>query len=257
MKHRMISALALCVLFILSVAGSSWASASLSANPENVEIGITYGGKTVDITGQVPSGEECMIRVVGKEGPLHLKEKGKVWGVLWMNVASLSYEEVPDLYFVRSSSPLSNLTSPATLDMLMAGYDALKHHAAPDSNTEEYKLFGEMVKLKEHEGLYSIVENTITRTPGENGMDTIETTLDFPSKAPVGDYEVELISFKNGEKDRVDTATITLARSPLIKWLSSMAVNKGLLYGIIAVIIALGSGLLTGVLFGMGGKGGH
>lgn len=257
MKQRIVLTVTLCVVFFLSIAGYALASEALSLNPGTVEIGITYGGKTVAVTGRVPSGEECMIRVVGQEHPLHLKEKGKVWGILWMNVASLSYEEVPDLYFVRSSSPLSELTSSETLDTLMVGYEALKHHAAPETGSEENRLFGEMIKLKEHEGLYSVMENTITRTPGQDGMDTVEATLDFPPKAPVGDYEVELVSFKNGKQDRMETATITLARSPFITWMSSLAVNKGLLYGIFAVIIALGSGLLTGVIFGMGGKGGH
>lgn len=257
MKRRLMITTSLCVLFILGMFGQGWAEAPLTISPEQIEIGLTYGGQSVAITGQVPSGEECLVRIVSGEKPLHLKEKGKVWGVLWMNVSSLSYEEVPELYFIRSSSPLSQLASSETLDTLMAGYEALKHHVAPDPGSEESRLFGEMVKLKEHEGLFSVAEDTIIRTPGSGGMDTIQTTLEFPPKAPVGDYDVELISFKNGNKDRVETATISLVRSSSVQFLASMAVNKGLLYGIFAVIIALGSGLLTGVIFGMGGKGGH
>lgn len=254
MKHRIVL---IAALFILGTIGPVWAEEPLAISPEHIDIGLTYGGQKVDITGRVPEGEDCMVRIISGEKPLHLKEKGKVWGVLWMNVASLSYEEVPDLYFIRSSSSLAELTSSDTLDTLMVGYEALKHHVAPDPATEENRLFGELVKLKEKEGLFSVSENTITRTPGANGMDTIETTLTFPPKAPVGDYQVELISFKNGEKDKTETATISLQRSSAIKFLSSMAVNKGLLYGIFAVVIALGSGLLTGVIFGLGGKGGH
>jgi len=36
-----------------------------------------------------------------------------------------------------------------------------------------------------------------------------------------------------------------------------MARQKGLVYGILAVLVALFAGLVTGVLFSLGGKGAH
>lgn len=258
MLNRIIISLG--VFFFVFLSGINYAEtmtspSSLVIEPSRIEIGLTYGGEKLSIKGEVPSGQECLIRITGGEQALHLKKKGKVWGFLWMNVKDISYADVPILYFIRSSKALDALSSPETRQRLLIGYDALKSKIAPDQHSDENQLFGEMIKLREHEGLFSIKENSIQRTPTDHGMDKISTDIDFPPKAAVGEYSVELLSFKDGTPSVIGTDSIKLERSKAVRLLSSMALNNGLLYGCIAVFIALVSGLLTGIIFGMGGKG--
>lgn len=248
------------VFFFVFLSGIHYANtmtppSSLVIEPSRVEIGLTYGGKKISINGKIPSDQECLVKITGGDQALHLKEKGKVWGFLWMNVKDISYEDVPILYFIRSSKALDTLSSAGTRQRLLIGYDALKTKIAPDRHSDENQLFGEMIKLKEQEGLFSIKENSVQRTPAGHGMDKIAADIDFPPKAAVGEYSVELLSFKNGESSVIGTGAIKLERSQSVRLLSSMALNNGLLYGCIAVFIALVSGLLTGIIFGMGGKG--
>ena len=124
-----------------------------------------------------------------------------------MNVKDISYKDVPILYFIRSSKALDTLSSPETLRRLLIGYDALKMKIAPDQHSDENQLFGEMIKLREHEGLFSIKEDSIQRIPADNGMDKISTDIDFPPKAMVGEYSVELLSFKDGESSVIGKDT--------------------------------------------------
>ena len=41
------------------------------------------------------------------------------------------------------------------------------------------------------------------------------------------------------------------------KFISFLAINHGLIYGVLAVFIALVIGLLTGMVFGLGSRRGH
>jgi uncharacterized protein (TIGR02186 family) len=230
-------------------------SSALTIEPERIAIGITYGGQKIIIKGKIPTGSEALVRISGGDKALHLKKKGKVWGFIWMNVKDISYEDVTILYFIRSTRSLDSLASPETLREHQIGYDAMKSKIAPDPSSDEYQLYGEMVRLREKEGLFSVKEESILRTSGTDGTDSIETDIDFPPKAAVGTYTVELIAFKDGVPETIGTDKITLERSPVIRLLTNLAVNRGLLYGCFAVFIALASGLLTGVIFGMSGKG--
>ena len=90
-----------------------------------------------------------VIRISGPEEPLVLKEKGKKYGFLWMNVGEIHYEAIPTIYLLKSSRAPNDIASPETLDRLKIGADALRDRIFAETGGEAREFFGELVKLKE------------------------------------------------------------------------------------------------------------
>jgi uncharacterized protein (TIGR02186 family) len=223
----------------------------LRAEPGTIPIGLWYDGSEVRLTADVPPGMPVAILLEGKYAPLELKKKGKVWGVLWMNVGDLTYDEVPDAYILATSAPLRDLADEATLAHAGIGYPALALAAGGDA-----AFFGEVIKLQEHDGLFSQSEGTVKLQP-TGGRSHVEATLPLHAHLPAGEYSIRLIGFDHGTPRCLGSTGVKLEASGVAKQLRALAMEQGLLYGITAVIVALVAGLATGLVFGKGASKAH
>jgi hypothetical protein len=61
---------------------------------------------------------------------------------------------------------------------------------------------------------------------------------------------VRLVSFRDGQVVGQGEGTFELARGGLVEFVASLAETHGLAYGVLAVVVAVASGLLVGFLFG-------
>jgi uncharacterized protein (TIGR02186 family) len=197
------------------------------------------------------------MRITGPEEPLVLKKKGKKYGFLWMNVGEVHYEAIPALYLLRSSRKLDEITTGKTLDRLKIGFDALRHQISARSNDGARELFGELLKLKERDHLFSSREASVKVNSIATGRHQATGEFLLPAKTPVGDYSVHVFGFQKGEAELIGTARIHLERTPVVSFITSLVANHGLLYGCLAVAVAILAGLSTGYIFGMGKGGSH
>jgi hypothetical protein len=224
----------------------------LNIEPDRIQVGFFYGGQKISVKANVPAGCNVLLKVNGATRTLDLKKKGKVLGFLWMNVGEVVYEDVPGLYIIRSSYKLTDLAPANVLQQLGISYGALKSKIVKAPDGEAGMLFGDLIKLKEGEGLFTIVEGGICHAPMPGGREQIATEFFLPPKAPVGEYLVELYGFKDGSGTLLGSGSFTLEQDHLIQFITSMVGHHGLLYGCLSVMIAIVAGLLTGVIFGLG-----
>jgi hypothetical protein len=243
------------VAFLLSTATTVRAGGDripLNIEPDHIQVGFFYGGQKISVRANVPAGDYVLLKVKGATRKLDLKKKGKVFGFLWMNVGEVVYEDVPGLYIIRSSYKLTDLAPANVLQQLEIGYDALKAKIVKAPDGEAGMLFGDLIKLKEGEGMFNIVEGGIRHAPMPGGREQIATEFLLTPKAPVGEYLVELYGFKDGSGTLLGSGSITLEQDHMIRFITSMVGNHSLLYGCLAVMVAIVAGLLTGVIFGLG-----
>jgi len=241
--------------FFLSVSTSVRAGSDripLIIEPDHIHVGFFYGGQNISVRADVPAGYNVLVIVKGATQKLELKKKGKVLGFLWMNVGEVVYEEVPGLYILRSSYKLMDLAPANVLQQWEIGYDALKAKTVKAPDDEAGMLFADLIKLKEGEGMFTTVEGGVRHAPMPGGREQIVTEFLLPPKAPVGEYRVELYGFLNGSGTLLGSGVITLERDHLMQFITSMAGHHSLLYGCLAVMVAIVAGLLTGIIFGLG-----
>jgi hypothetical protein len=244
----------LCLLVLFppcSRAQGSW----IHCSPNLIRVRSFFHGMWVKIDGTCPSGSRVLVEVVGEDEKEILMKKGKR-GPLWMNIEEVHIEGVPNLYLLLGHSemfPATTSDKVDSFDVKNCRYGQLLERArisgSPMDQEEKVKLFEEFVNLKESESLYSILPNAIQIKPGRDG-DYYEGRFWFPPRVYPGDYEVRPLLVIGNEVLRGSSIKIKVVRVGLPAILSSLALQRPALYGILAVVVAMATGLLMGVVFG-------
>ena len=252
--------LALSCCFLLGQPFSS-AAGYLEAHltPEAVDIGAFFNGTKVYVSGDVSPEAEVVVRLSGMRQDVALKQKGKVLGLLWMNLGSITIHNVPNLYLVYISKDFEPTarTQPDKWEELGFGFAALKKEVDISSaEAESDAIFREFLKLKESEGLYAIESGTVTYGEAQSGGKSFEVVLQIPPRLTPGKYLVETFAVKDGSVAARTTTELQVKQVGLPAFISKLAFKRGALYGLLATIIAIAAGLLMGVIF-KGEKGAH
>jgi uncharacterized protein (TIGR02186 family) len=224
--------------------------------PDTIRIGSFFSGEKVTVRAVVPRGDHIAFRILGPREDLTLMRKGRVGG-LWMNVQQIHFQNLPKVYLLWTSDKLASMEAGGATKAMKLNYLSVLSGTLETKNQEEESLFlNELIKLKEADCLYHVFEGTVRIKSLEKGVwDRAEAVLELPPKIYPGSYVLELIAFKEGNGRLLHSSAIEVKLVGFPALISGLALRKGLLYGILAVVIATVSGLLFGILFSS--KGGH
>ena len=229
-----------------------------AASKHIIEIGLSYRGDEIHFFGVNPMpGADLVIRLTAaKEEDVKLSVKGRV-GPFWMTVKQYEVAGAPFIYKIHASKPLDQIISRETAQELELGYVAVRQKmklhlirgtAAPD---DEEKIFKGLIKIKEEANLYNIVEDPKRLEISEGKL--FKHYFRFPPAATEGRYQVETFAFVKGELVGYGKDFIEIKKVGLENWLTQTSQNQPVFFGILAVVIAVGAGLLVGVIFWKGG----
>jgi len=239
---------------ILALVALPCFSSEITVNLEPAEIHISafYNGSFVKVSGTIPAGTEAVVRAIGQKEEVHVKKKGKVAGLLWMNTADITFKNTPGVFILLTSKDLENMV---TRPDSKIGFSSIKDKVEiePASEDKDF-LFGEFVKLKQTQRLYLTNFDAIKYGQERNGVRPFSALLPVPPKMKPGTYDIDVLAVQNGSViAKADTKLVVRAIG-FPEELTKLAFDYPLLYGIMAVFIAIFAGLLIGVLFK--GKGG-
>jgi uncharacterized protein (TIGR02186 family) len=234
------------------------ASAELTAkaNHDHITIDFFYHGSTVSVRGISDPDADLIIKIASPEAHETLKEKGKVGGFLWMNVATLKLEKVSNLYSIYSTKKIDEILSPQETDKYVVGYPALGKHAEMSpikDEADKARWFSEFIKYKENSKLYTTSSGKIELKVNKDGKQEYYILTEWPYQAPPGDYLATVYAVKHGKVVEIAESKVSVEQVGIIKTLSNMAKNNGALYGLISIISALGAGFGVGLVFRKGG----
>jgi len=133
-------------------------SVTTKHEPNLIAIGAFFNGTQLTVSGKVAAENEVVVIVKGKQEELTLKKKGKALGLLWMNLGSVHFKNVPNLYLLYSSKGIMEFTASEskTWEQLGIGFESLRKQMeikAPQA--ERNDLAQEFLKLKQNQGLYA------------------------------------------------------------------------------------------------------
>lgn len=226
--------------------------------PEMIPIGTFYDGTRLPISGSLPADCDVVLRLIGDEAPLKMKIKRKVFGLLWMNRDTVTFGSVPETFLLytppKFAESLNAMPKDAPVRQLDLTALASRISVAP-STAENAMLVNELLRLKEKEKIYGVSDTLKYAAPAE-GRKNFEADIALPPKLRPGVYKVEACLIQNGTIIERYEHPLKVALDSFPKVLSSLAFGHGALYGVLATLIAVVAGLLTGVLF-KGGKGAH
>jgi uncharacterized protein (TIGR02186 family) len=261
-KLKVKSELANCLLITLFIllglsiyAGQASAELTAIANHDHIKIDFFYHGSNVSVRGISDPDTDLIIKISSPDGHQEFRQKGKVGGLLWMNVGTLNIEKVPSLYLLASSKKIDEILSKEAMAKDLLGYEAVENHVemtpVKDEN-EKSKWFNEFVKYKENSKLYSMASGNITFTK-ENGKQNYYTLFEWPYQAPPGDYIVTVYAVKDNKVIEKAEQKVQVEQAGIVKQLAGMARNNASVYGLLSILAALGAGFGVGLIFRKGG----
>jgi uncharacterized protein (TIGR02186 family) len=244
------------ILFaVLLTAGTSSAQLTAKANHDRITVDFFYHGSTVSIRGVSDPGTDLVVKIASPEREQTLRQKGKVGGVLWMNVGKLTFEHVPSLYFIESTKNLSDMLSEEELNKYVLGYSALEKHSEvtpASSAAEKEKWFDEFVSFKMASKLYAASYGKITTTR-EGDSQQYYILLNWPYQASPGEYTVSVYAVKNNKVVEQAETKVSVEQVGTVKSLATMAKSNAAVYGVLSILAALGAGFGVGLIFRKGG----
>ncbi len=239
--------LSLCVLALIPCLAYADAPMTMTASPTNILMGARFDGITLKVEGTAPAGSDVMLRFTGAPEELHLRQKGKVFGLLWMNTGKVILKNVPKIYLAdssRSFDELGAVGAPFQLASLKDTIEVEKETASGDMD-----VIHELLLLKKKQKLYNEMSEGVHLGPDSGTTRTFSAEIAIPSGVAPSHYTIEAVAVKNGVIEGKQTAEVEARLTGFPEWLSKMAFNNGLLYGVLATIIAVVSGLGIGLMF--------
>jgi len=225
-------------------------------DPAVIHIGAFYNGERVSVTGEVPGKSEVVIRVTGKRQDLEFQKKGRVLGILWMNLATVTFHQLPSVYLLYTSKSFEDMVR---LNRGEPGVEEVSLNSLEsqvDITPDKHALLEELLKLKRSEGLYGIRNDAVQYGESQGSTKPFAATVSMPPRVPPGEYLVEVFALNHGNIVARTTDHLKVDEVGLPALLSALAFEHGGLYGVLASLIAIAAGLLTGLLF-KGSKGAH
>ena len=244
-----------CVALVFLMSGMASAALTVTANHDHIKIDFFYHGSTVSIRGVSDPGTDLIIKITAPSSHQLFRQKGKVAGLLWMNVGELKFDNVPLLYSLHSTKKISDILSNEERDKYQIGYDSMGKQAEiqPVANeADKNKWFNEFIKYQKDSKLYAESEGdvSLTRNAGEQYYYVLSP---WPYQATPGEYTVTVYAIKDKKVVETSATKVWVEQVGLVKSFAEMAKNSAALYGAISIIAALAAGFGVGIIFRRGG----
>jgi len=243
---------------------SSGETIQIDLSARTIPIETDFAGARLILFGAVENNKQTAPEagtydvVVVIEGPgdkIAVRRKSRIPGLgLWMNTRAITFQEVPSYYAIISTRPLEEVAAGKNLQKIQdrheIGFPHVYMEIAPGQGrnpaANELDAFKEaLVRLKQREGLFREDQYGIAFI----GRSLFRATIHLPANVQVGTFRVRAFLFRQGEFLSQVTAPLHLERAGLERFVHAFAIDYPLLYGIAAVLMAIGAGLLASIIF--------
>jgi uncharacterized protein (TIGR02186 family) len=243
--------LALGMIALAVPAGAEKLVSTLSS--QQVLITSSFDGAALTLFGSI-EGDTPEIAATGSynlvvvvEGPRQdrvARIKTSNFGI-WSNTDHVAFQHFPSFYAVIASGQLANIADPAVLAQYTVLPEDQARAAAQSTGLKAERFSLELVRLMQEEGHFML---------REDGVRFLSTTsyavnLPLPSDVANGPFLVRTLVFKNQELVAERTESFSVRKSGFENYVFVASRQQPLLYGIVCVLLALGTGWLAGVAF--------
>ena len=174
-----------------------------------------------------------------------VRRKRRILG-LWINTDPVRFRGVPTFFALASTRPVGEFLDASTITRLgldPASLARLEGGTPSDTDSASYRRA--LVRLKQAAGLYRVSPTGLVVE--EDGA--FKAPFIIPANAPVGKYAVNVILFRGGRVVKENPGEVVISRIGIEKTIYTAAQERPLLYGIVAVLLALMAGYAAALVF--------
>ena len=220
----------------------------------SIEIRYSFSGAQLLLFGAIlyPGGRvpahpaDVIVVLKGPVEPILVRQKEKIAGI-WMNADSNRFRSAPGFYSVASSAPVRKLVDERTAAIYELGLQDLQLSPGGGALPEKERRFETgLLDLRERHGLYAENSRGVEISQGV----LYRARIAIPSQVPVGTYTAETFLVADGKVIAAATREIEIGKSGFERFIALAAQRHGFLYGLAAVLLALGLGWSAALAFG-------
>ena len=196
--------------------------------------------------GRRPDGDYDVVVVVrGPAEDVVARRKERMFGI-WVNTDSVAYRAVPSYFVTLSSRSMELLADPKILDREQIGLLHLAFDPRNDPGGLDSLAFTQAVlRLMIEEGLYREEPGAVEKmTPT-----LFRTRIPLPANISTGYYHATIHVFQDGELLASDVLGFVVRKIGFEAAVFDLARQQPLIYGILAVFMAIFMGWFAGVVF--------
>jgi len=231
-------------------------SFEIGLSTETISVGANFAGARLVVFGALDNADQRLLRqgrydiAVVLEGPrrdMVVREKGRVFGI-WVNQRAERFQGVPQSYSVAATRPLRDIAPGATLRQFGIGVEslALSPQRPPTGRLDERTDFaGALRRLRTQSGLYTAELGTVEFV----SPTLFRANLALPADLPVGRHLARAFLFREGVFLRERDEEVWVVKTGIESRISLFAAQSGVLYGLLAVLVAVLTGWLGRLAF--------
>lgn len=259
---RLITIMALLALLATGFSGAVQAAKKAEKiasdiSSRNIAIESNFTGSRIVVFGTIENSRQTeseiglydiAVVIRGPKRTIITRRKSKVAGI-WINQDAHTFANAPGFYAVMSNRPLADIADQKVLDEYGLGFHSLDFKPVKSDGTEptqgDLAEFREAaVRIKQKEGLYNYDPAGVVFV----GRTLFRATVDLPVNVPVGTYASDVYLLRKGKVLSHNRSNLTINKQGFERFVFSAAFEYPLIYGILAVIIAVTAGLLASAM---------
>lgn len=216
------------------VAGLSQDEVSITANFDGSEI-IVFGA--ISRTAPLPEGElGVIVAVAGPDETVTVRRKDRRFGI-WVNSEAAEIDAAPAFYAVATNLPMREILSET--EDLRYGISIRNAIRAVDTMVDEPLAYtAALMRIRDENGLYQLLEEAVTVR-----QDTLfDARIRLPANLTEGDYETRIFLTRDREIVARYETVIAVRKVGLERLIYNLAHERPLVYGILALAIAILAG---------------
>ncbi len=249
---RIIVTLLVSLLLSLTTA-SAQEEVVLGLSQNQVEITTDFDGSEILIFGAVkresplPEGEplHVLVTLSGPSVPAVVRRKGKRFGI-WTNVDSVTVDRAPIFYAVATSAPFEEMLTLSNDRRYRVSIErAILSIGAKVAHEQAQDYVEALVRIRENQTKYALLENTV-----EVDQQTLfRTTIQMPPDLTEGEYTARILLTRGGQVIADHDSSIDVRKVGLERFLFTLSREQPVLYGLLALAIAMVSGWGASAIF--------
>jgi uncharacterized protein (TIGR02186 family) len=209
-------------------------------------IAITAGfsGTKVLLFGAIEGEGDIVVMLRGPTATTLVRRKSRVAGI-WLNRRQVSFEDVPQLYYLASSRPIGEIATPSVRARHQIGVENLRLPTEARYGEDTISEFRTgLIRNKTNEGLFSARAGDVSFL----GQRLFRTEIYLPPNVPPGSYTVETLLMRGGQVVAAQTTPMIVSKVGIGAEVYYFAHFHAWAYGILAVVLAILAGWAAGAI---------
>lgn len=227
----------------------------LGLSSDEVSITTRFDGSDILIFGAVKRETpiiqdpplQVVITVAGPSEPVLVRRKARRAGI-WVNAESVEVDRAPSFYAVATSGPIKEvLTDVENLRHQVNVERAIRSVGAPAGINDPEAFTEALIRLRGNAGLYQLSEGTVAL----DQQTLFRASIEMPANLTEGNYVTRIYLTRGGAVVSDYATVIDVRKVGLERWLFSLSREQPVLYGLMALAIAVAAGWGASAVFGL------